>query len=184
MNDAKTTLNSAIVVAGLTVSAVFVPWSQSRFSTEKYPSLNWKITLTKNGRDILATDYMAGNAHCPVRKCSAFNAGAHAIAKAIMQECETGFQVTAYRDLPIYGSFPMSRLPILPDACDVIHSLVLDCNVLDYSGFEDWASNHGCETDSRKAVATYRACLEIALKIRAELGDATLRALRDAGMDY
>jgi hypothetical protein len=31
--------------------------------------------------------------------------------------------------------------PIMPDPCDVMRSLVTDSNVLDYSNFEDWATD-------------------------------------------
>ena len=49
----------------LTVAAVFVPFSQSRNKAEKSPSLNWRVTVKRDGRDVLTTDYMAGIAYCP-----------------------------------------------------------------------------------------------------------------------
>ena len=181
MSEAREKLETAILAAGIIIKSVFVPWSHSRNAKEKNPSLNWIVTLQRNGRDVLTTDYMAGSGHCPVRKCATFKAGTHALDKAIRQECETGFPVLRYRD---YGDFPTGREPIKPDTCDVVHCLVLDASVLDSGGFESWASEYGYETDSRNAEKIYRACLETALQLRAGLGEDTLQALRVAGDDY
>ena len=50
---------------GITVESVFVPFSQSRNKDSEYPNLNWRVTIKRNGRDVLTTDYSAGMAHCP-----------------------------------------------------------------------------------------------------------------------
>ena len=53
---------------------------------------------------------------------------------------------------------------------------VLDCLASDASGvdnaqsFEDWASEYGYDTDSRKAEATYRICEKQAQELKALLG--------------
>lgn len=60
----------------------------------------------------------------------------------------------------------------------------MDSDVLESSGFEEWASNFGYETDSRKADSIYRACLEIALKLKAVIGNDGLEQLRLAFQDY
>lgn len=107
-----------------------------------------------------------------------------AIAKA---ECESGFPM----EIDPFGRGAgnvFKRKPkapaIEPKPLDVIHSLVMDSSVLDYARFEDWASEYGYETDSRKAESTYRACLEIALQLRAAIGESGLSELRDAFQDY
>ncbi len=73
---------------------------------------------------------------------------------------------------------------IAPDACDVIASLSMNSRVLDCSSFEEWAGEFGYDVDSRKAESIYRACLEIALKLRNGLGEEGLRALQNATQDY
>jgi hypothetical protein len=75
-------------------------------------------------------------------------------------------------------------IPIQPNALDVLHSLAMDSDVLDAGGFESWASDLGYDTDSRKAEQTYRACLDLALKLRAALGDSGLSDLRNAFEGY
>jgi hypothetical protein len=59
-----------------------------------------------------------------------------------------------------------------------------DSEVIDHPNFESWASEIGYDADSRKAESIYRACLEIALKLRSALGDRGLKELREACQDY
>jgi hypothetical protein len=73
---------------------------------------------------------------------------------------------------------------IMPDACDVLHSLLMDSEVLDSNSFESWASDFGYDPDSRKAESIYRACLEIGLKVRNGLGESIVAELRAAFQDY
>lgn len=163
---------------GLTVSAMFVPFSESRNSTPNPKvedlSLNWRVTLCKDGRDILSTDYFAGIAHCRAYKPSAFMGGAFGCgrfnmdgAEAIRVECESGRR-PGVRDVRI----------VQPEPVDVVSALVMDAGALDYSTFEDWAAEYGYEEDSRKAEDIYRACLSIALKLRNGLGPDLLHRLQ------
>jgi hypothetical protein len=171
---------------GITVESVFVPFSQSRNKMEKHKTLNWVTTVLRNGRKVLSTEYSAGIAHCP-----SYNKQAPAIfdrPKRFWQEfssdseCESGF---ANQPFTTWGGFrPDRRFPILPDAIDVLYSLIADSNVLDSSCFEDWASEYGYDADSRKGELIYRACLEIALKLRSGLSESDLALLRDALEDY
>ena len=71
-----------------------------------------------------------------------------------------------------------------PDIKDVLYSLILDSNVLNYPEFEEWASDCGYETDSRKAESIYRDCLKNALKMRGSLGESLLAQLSEAFQDY
>ena len=151
---------------GVTMQAVFVPFSQSRNKGEKSPSLNWMVTIQKSGLDILTTDYGMGCGHCPSYKQRP-NTFEHA---AMMRECE--------------GGKIRNGTPILPSIPDVLHSLSMDADVIDAGDFEGWAIEFGYDTDSRKAEALYRTCLGIALKLRAALGDAALTELREACQDY
>lgn len=197
-------ITAAMADLGLTVHAVFVPWSQSRNRDERETdsagkptkrlrhSLNWRVTLykarsatdTAPSISIVATDYSAGIAHCPAYKADikAFGARLSIMrATAIIWECENGRACTMMDG----SNRPAGYGPLLtPNACDVVASLVMDSNVLAAGGFEEWARDLGYDTDSRKAEATYKACLEIALKLRNGIGEAGLQQLRDACQDY
>jgi hypothetical protein len=189
MNDTATApatsgdlIRAACVALGLTLRYEFVPFSQSRNAANDpgnkpgNRSLNWRVTLERNGRDVVTTDYSAGIAHCP-----AYSQGERwtlDYASAIVTETESGHAVRRNATVMRKGA------PINPDAADVIYALANDASVLDAGGFEDWANEYGFDPDSRKAESTYRACLDIALKIRAAIGDAGIEALRAACEDY
>lgn len=150
---------------GLTVESTFVPWSQSRNKGEKDRSLNWRVTLKHKGRVVLETDYTAGIASCPSYRHGDRSA---AQVEAIRFETENGKPKTRAR----------GEGPIVPDAVGVVYSLCSDADAIDAGGFEAWASDFGYDTDSRKAEATYRACVDTGLKLRAALGDQGLQELR------
>lgn len=186
MKTAKQTAQAAIDALGLTVESTFVPWSQSRNRGEKSPSLNWIVTVKRNGRPVLTTEYMAGSGHCPhYRKPvpANWNRSERDWQPLVLAwECENGFKARA----DMFGGLfrADNSVPILPDATRVIYSLVMDSSVLDHATFESWAGEFGYDLDSRKGEASYRACLEIALKLRAAVGEAGLAALQDASQDY
>lgn len=214
---------AAIDSLSLSVQSEFVPFSQSRNKDEKDEngnprrSLNWRVTLQRNGREILTTDYSAGIAHCPGYAAKAAPAtfqphqyrnasgkpyaGTTSIfryataAETLIQyresiaaaECESGFHM----EIDQFGRGSENTFKrkakaaaILPDPVDVVWSLVMDSSVLDESSFEDWANSLGYDTDSRKAESIYRACLEIALKLRNGIGESGLETLRAAFQDY
>jgi hypothetical protein len=174
----------------LKIEAEFVPWSASRsFDPKKvkHPegkSLNWKVKLLYGGRTVIETDYMAGIGHSPAYKDArkigrGVSIGCEA---AINGEVETGYR-HKYSEAMDWAQ-PKRKEPLLPDACSVIHSLLMDSDVIDHSSFESWAGDFGYDTDSRKAEITYRACLDIGLKLRNGLGEDLLRQLREVFQDY
>lgn len=173
--EAESRILDAMARHSLTVDAVFVPWSKSRNAMTGSKAkvsdrtLNWLVTLKRDGREVLTTDYGAGIAYCPSYK----SARRLSLDEAAAIEYETE-----------HGKAKSGGAPILPDPCDVVASLMLDAGVLDAGGFEGWASEFGFDPDSRKAEAMYRACLEIALNLRAGLGDAIMSELREAAQDW
>ncbi len=207
--------NPADVVAKLklSVETQFVPFSQSRHKAEDHKTLNWVITLKRDGREVLKTDYSAGIAHCPgyaAKKAPTYfvphdykrknpDTAPHAApwlyrrateSEALAQyrnavsaaECESGFPMEidpfGHSSNNVFRRIPKGAA-IQPDPLNVIYSLVTDSSVLDHGGFESWAAEYGYDADSRSAESIYRACLEIALKLRAAIGDSGLGMLRD-----
>jgi hypothetical protein len=166
---------------GLTVESDFVPFSMSRNAKAKPKlserSLNWRITLKRKGQAILTVDYSAGIAHCPSYAKNRTSPGKSVSlyeAEAVEWETENG---STYRN-----GFKGQKIE--PKAADVLHSLALDAEAIEYSSFEEWASNFGYDPDSRKAEAIYQACLSTALKLRNGLGDENLQKLREAASNY
>lgn len=150
---------------GLTTKSRFIPYSQSRNAGGAQPSLNWEVTVLKDGKPIATVDYMAGLGHCPSYKYPL------TVAKlqAVDRQCETG----TYRGRKIN-----------PDAVDVLASLAMEADVIDYASFEDWAESFGYDPDSREAEKVYNACMDTALKLRSALGDDGLNQLKEAANDH
>lgn len=181
-SDVAALLEGIAARVGLTMSAEFVPFSRSRNAkpveskgpskaSKPWRSLNWRIALSHRGREILSTDYSAGEAHAPSYKHGDRSADR---AEAVAIEIETGKVAHFVPGGVVAGHKPVPAPPL----GNVLQSLASDSDVVDAGGFESWARDYGYDTDSRSAEAIYRACLDIALKLRGELGERGLAELR------
>lgn len=65
----------------------------------------------------------------------------------------------------------------VPELADVLGCIVIDSSAIEQS-FEDWASEYGYDTDSRKAEAIYEACKENGYRLRKLLGSQYMSDLR------
>lgn len=170
---------------GLESSFAFVPLSQSRHAKpgadgKIWQSLNWRVTLKRStgSKASLVVDYAQGSGNAPASKMKAPTPYDRRIREdAIAIECETGNvarKAWGGQDSVIASAkaIPAPRLG------DVLHSLLLDSDVLDSNGFEDWASDLGYDTDSRAAEKTYRECMEQSQKFRAIVGTHVLSEMR------
>lgn len=184
----QTELHECAARLKLGVKAEFVPLSQSRNKAAKTPSLNWRVTLTRDGRDILTTDYGAGHGHCPAYKLRKIGEQDRYWRRsfdqvqrdAIAKECETG----RLHVIDSRGDIIRKTVHILPDECDVIYSLVRDSDVLNYASFEEWAANFGYDADSRSSEKIYQACRAIALQLRNGLVEKAFFELQQACHNY
>lgn len=198
--EPKAKIEAVMAELGLTIEAEFVPFSQSRHKAEKHRSLNWRVTLKRNGRDVITTDYGAGVAHCPSYNAKVphnWNRPPRMWQSMVCEwECEHGFKA-AFSGLGSFGEFSAARerrvidgnpssarVPILPDPVNVVWSLVRDADVLNSGGFSEWCAETGYDDDSIKAKSLYDACLEIALKLRGAIGEEGMQKLAEAGQDY
>ena len=144
--DIATRRADIIANLGLTYSATFVPFSHSRNAEEKHPSLNWRVTISK-GRHTLTTDYTQGVGYIPgYRYRAALTLAGEKIVRLI---CESGRVPKTYRADPYSTGFSTVPLPA-PTLEEVLYSLSLDAGALDAPSFEEWASECGYDTDSRK----------------------------------
>ena len=159
---------------GITVESLFIPFSKSRHRETAMPNLNWRVTVKLNGREVITTDYSAGMAHCP--------SYGYKDKGAAYWECENGYKAKPTFSMGLH--IPNRRFPIKPDPDDVVSCLLLDSDVINYSGFEDWCSWNGYDDDSISHKAIYDACLSTALKLRAGLGETLIETLREALEDH
>lgn len=187
MTDTSETIAAIAEREGLTLSSAFVPFSQSRnakpgLDGKVWKSLNWRVTLWRHGREVLTTDYSKGEGHCPAIKDKRWIGNKHLMRRALDLQIETGKQLSksVFDQEPRVIDKPLTG----PSIIEVVASLALDSDVIDYATFEDWAHEFGYDPDSRSGERIYRACLEICLKLRASLGDSVLEELREAALEY
>ena len=62
-------------------------------------------------------------------------------------------------------------VPKPPTVADVLSSLCSDAQSADRTTFEDWCSEFGYDTDSRRAEKIYHLCVETNAKLHAFLGE-------------
>ena len=113
----------------------------------------WRVTLA-NGSATLNTSYRTGIGHravVPMRESDWNNMDRRLVASK-------GGRGTRYSDRPT-----------APDAASVLDCLLSDASSAE-STFEDWCSDLGCDSDSRKALATYLECQKVARQLRDFLG--------------
>jgi len=71
------------------------------------------------------------------------------------------------RSLTIYFSMGMAHNGKEPTAADVIACVVSDARGIDYCrSFEDWCSDYGYDTDSRKAERIFKVCERLAKSLK------------------
>ena len=174
--------------SGISVRSKFVPLSRSRNAGEPFPTLNWRVTVCKDGRDILTTDYSQGMAHCPAYEATYYKSPYR--EARCKWECENGVvSVVKDRVGSIYFAAKqvqsqggrdglVETVPIPgPSPFDVFYALCLDAEAINFPTYEDYAPELGLDSDSRKGEAIYRACLKIGLALRSGLGDELLAKL-------
>ena len=167
-------IDSFLESLNLTYTVRFVPQSLSRNAGKDY-CLNWKISISSKGSAQINTDYMQGIGHL-----KGFNHYDKTIdyARSIKNACETGkWSSSAYAHI-VAKTIPA---PLLRD---VLYSLIMDSDVLNYSSFEEWANNIGFDADSRSAEKIYKECLSQSLQLRILLGNEVLEKLAKLYQDY
>ena len=185
MTDAiRNTCDALAAEISVTYSAEFVPQSKSR-NAGKTPSLNWRVTLARDGKTF-TTDYMQGIGHVPGSYFSYRPNADNLNTDEVSAERGVFFtQLQRWASANSDHGLKFSGKPIpAPHIADVLYSLVLDADVLNYPRFEDWAPELGYDPDSREGERIYRACLAVALELRALIGDANIARFRAVLQDY
>lgn len=178
MSD-HTALDVAIAMLGLEYKAEFVPQRLSRNSGDKQPSLNWRVTISKDSKP-LTTDYMQGIGHLPKPNMARARDGGPWTVGMLARR---GADAAQRGEYDTGSGFCFKKVPA-PLLRDVLYSLVRDADVLGADGFEDWASDYGYDVDSREAEATYNECVKSARALQRVLGRQAIEQLRELFQDY
>lgn len=81
------------------------------------------------------------------------------------------------------GNRAPARKPISPRAADVLYCILSDAEAIDCS-FSDWCDMFGYDSDSIKALETYRECEKTGRELRRIFKRDQIAALRDALQDF
>lgn len=184
----NTNITQTLNDMGLTMTAEFVPFSQSR-NAKKNPqindlSINWSITINRNNRS-LTTDYMQGIGHLPKEvQQKSFNKVTKYEYEVIKFACETG-KIGYFSDVSQKVMIrPNDKKLNPPTLEDALYCLLLDSEVLNYDSFESWADEFGYNSDSIKDRKVYDDCMKIALQSRQLFTDTEITRLHELYQDW
>lgn len=181
--EIESSVNTKLAEWGIEYSAVFVPFSASRNKAEKNPSLNWLVRFTQvpiedTGRTF-ATDYAEGIGHVPGYDFKyARSLDGDAMYRNIAEDGRMRKPEDSDRLMP-----PRRAALPAPTATSALSCLLMDAEAFGFT-FEEWASEFGYDTDSRKAEATYRECVSTSMGIMRVFTPAQLTELRELMEDY
>lgn len=190
MNEQNATIDARLSALGLAMAAEFVPASTFKDDEWKRGAVNFNITIYRDtgnaGRvvPLYSGPYAYGVGNLP-------NYSQHYATKLCGEPILTAALERGVWPVDGLKGFDGGRTPShktmkvpAPSLRDVLYSLLNDASAIDLPDFETWASEYGYDADSRSAEATYRACLDTGLKLRAALGDSVLAELRELFQDY
>lgn len=164
----------------LKISSQFVPFSISRNAGSEHKSLNWRVTLSSK-RTSMTFDYMKGTGHLPYP--NDFQLARHqrsVVNDAIDFAVETGIARKIARGAMAFTILHSKEELPTPTLQEVLYSLTLDADVMNYLTYEQWASDLGYDPDSRKGEKIYDECRTQASKLVEVLGSRhKIEELRD-----
>ena len=182
-------------IGNLTLEVIDGPVGDLR---ENWPCVAYTVALRDGDREIWRGSYRLGIGHVkPAGLQSPFTPWPRDMAEGEKRDLEhLSWQWAANPGL-VYQERPnllnqakvaaiLAKIQkVTPDVHDVLHSLLSDGSAwFDAQSFEDWAGDFGYDSDSRKAEAVYRECLETGRKLTSALGAERVAELRSVFQDY
>lgn len=159
---------------GLEYRAEFVPQRLSRNANEKRPSLNWRLTLARNGK-VCTVEYTQGIGHIPGHKFLQETVYLRNYHESV---ADTGKYAPG-------GPETFGRKPLpAPPLAGVLDSLLSDSEALDYPTYESWGPELGYDADSRAGEAVWHECRRIGAAFRALFTRAERETLANLMRDY
>lgn len=165
---------------GIAYSATFVPFSQSRNAkpnaTIRDMQINWRVTFTRGGR-AFTTDYSQGIGWLPDAVKRPWKGADSTLSRIVLAHEPIILAALERGVIETQSGLKRGKLEP-PTARDVLESLALDAGVEDFRDYEEWASEHGYDEDSRKGERIYNECLKLARDMRYTFGPTAMRELR------
>lgn len=85
-------------------------------------------------------------------------------------------EFTYYTGTGIYKNARVARRSSPPNPLEILHAIALDAQAINMT-FEEWASDFGYDSDSRKAEAIYKECIASGKKLQSILTPAQIEEI-------
>lgn len=151
---------------------------------DSWPHIAYRVSLTLNGKEILATDYKLGIGH--VKPVKLFTSNLTTDERSMLETWQRKpYANFINKQLQADVAAKLARQQkVVPELDDVLHSLLLEGETFfNAQSFEDWAGDFGYDADSRKAEGIYRACDSIGRQLAAGIPKAILEKAREIVQD-
>jgi len=186
----KTKLTLPEAVDALAITATF---SEPRGDIRKedgkdgWQCITYGVTLSKNEKPFWSGPYSIGTGHIKpgmVRKAPHLATSTECHLFDAWQKKPNANYTEKEAFVSMLGQVAKA-INHKPQIADVTHSLLMDGSpYFDSESFEEWASNFGYDTDSRKAEKMYQECMETGRKLNRAFTAKELETLREAAQDY
>lgn len=137
---------------------------------------HWRVTITNGKGKEYSVEYSMGSAHRVWKKgANRMVRSSSGYIECERQEVRDGERLTQKYTNPktmhLVQMVKELSEPMPPTLDDVLDSLRMDAQGWDNADtFEDWCSEYGYNTDSRRAESVYKACSETSKRLRSLLG--------------
>jgi hypothetical protein len=132
--------------------------------------LTYRVTLRHKGREVLTTSFTTGVGCVP-----GFWPGPPSDPQMLEMVLRTGEGGWYYDEQGARQYAPGP--PILPNPEQVLCSLILDADGLEFDSFEAWADAYGVDPKGSQAQADFRLCRRNGRALKRALGDEWMRSL-------
>jgi hypothetical protein len=170
MSETSKALSEKLAALGFELTILSGP--RGEVSEDNWPNIRFDVALKFKGKPVLESKYSLGVGHVDPKKARigsvisnprltadeegmlfAWQRQPHAAFKEKQRQATLAAKLAAYQK-------------VAPDLASVLHSLLSDGDAFfNAQTFEDWASDLGYDTDSRKAESIYRLCDETGRKL-------------------
>ena len=154
--------------------------AQSKES-KPWPHIAYDVTIKRNGKLVWSGPYKLGVGHVkgfPHGRLSMYD------WQRLDPAYEAGMKYDETAGARIAENLAKKQ-EVTPQLDDVLSSLLMDgVAYFDAQAFEDWCSDYGYDTDSRRAESTWKACDEIGRNLARAFTAQELEELREAASNH
>jgi hypothetical protein len=155
--------------------------AQSKDS-KPWPRIAYDVTIKRNGRNVWSGPFKLGVGHVKGMPGKHFTLADQERLDPVGFHSRSAYDETA--QARVAANLAKAQ-KVTPKLDDVLYSLLSDGSAyFDAQTFEDWCSDYGYDTDSRKAETIWKACDEIGRNLARAFTAQELEELREAASNH